>query len=148
MANARSSIDRDSHPRIGTKRACLDLLKVDNLHRTRSGVWPAFLLVILFVGPWSPHSSAAQRANTVPDSRPPVNRSQPFIVGADISWVQAAEARGLRYRDQGVERNIPTILKDHGFNYIRLRVFNDPTQPTPRDRPLGGRRPHRRYRRT
>ena len=59
----------------------------------------------------------------------------PYIVGADISWVQAAENRGVRYRDKGVEKDILEILRDHGFNYIRLRVFNDPTKPTPRDRP-------------
>ena len=58
-----------------------------------------------------------------------------YIVGADISWVQAAEARGARYRDKGVEKDILEILRDHGFNYIRLRVFHDPTKATPRDRP-------------
>jgi len=57
------------------------------------------------------------------------------IVGADISSVQAAEDRGVKYSDGGVQKDILAILKDHGFNYIRLRVFNDPTRPTPRDRP-------------
>jgi arabinogalactan endo-1,4-beta-galactosidase len=60
---------------------------------------------------------------------------QPMIIGADISSVQAAEARGVRYSDKGVPKDILTILKDHGFNYVRLRVFNDPTKATPRDRP-------------
>ena len=66
---------------------------------------------------------------------PQPSPSTPYIVGADISWVQAAEDRGVRYRDKGVEKDILEILRDHGFNYIRLRVFNDPTKPTPRDRP-------------
>jgi arabinogalactan endo-1,4-beta-galactosidase len=57
-----------------------------------------------------------------------------FIIGADISSVQAAEARGVRYSDDGEPKDFLTILKSHGFNYIRLRVFNDPTKPTPRDR--------------
>ncbi|HET9130754.1 MAG TPA: glycosyl hydrolase 53 family protein, partial [Terriglobia bacterium] len=57
-----------------------------------------------------------------------------FIVGADISGVQAAEARGVHYSDKGEQKDILVILKDHGFNTIRLRVFNDPTKPTPRDR--------------
>ncbi|HEX5109176.1 MAG TPA: glycosyl hydrolase 53 family protein [Vicinamibacterales bacterium] len=60
------------------------------------------------------------------------------IVGADISSVQAAEDRGVKYSDGGVSKDILEILRDHGFNYIRLRVFNDPTKPTPRDRPYGG----------
>src|SRR5438876_3974024 len=62
-------------------------------------------------------------------------RTPAFIVGADISSVQAAEDRGVKYSDKGVQKDILTILKDHGFNYVRLRVFNDPTKATPRDRP-------------
>jgi arabinogalactan endo-1,4-beta-galactosidase len=61
--------------------------------------------------------------------------SQPFIIGADISWVQAAEDRGIRFSEDGEQRDILEILKRHGFNYVRLRVFHDPTKPTPRDRP-------------
>ena len=68
---------------------------------------------------------------------PATTRTQvPFyIVGADISWVQQREASGTRYSDNGVAKDMLAILKDHGFNYIRLRVFNDPTKATPRDRP-------------
>src|SRR5262252_6344356 len=61
--------------------------------------------------------------------------AETFIVGADISSVQAAEAHGVQYSDKGTEKDIFEILKDHGFNAIRLRVFNDPTKATPRDRP-------------
>jgi arabinogalactan endo-1,4-beta-galactosidase len=50
----------------------------------------------------------------------------PSIIGADISWVQQQEAKGGRWTDEGVEKDILTILKDHGFNWIRLRVFVDP----------------------
>jgi arabinogalactan endo-1,4-beta-galactosidase len=56
----------------------------------------------------------------------------PYIVGADISSVQAAEDRGVAFSDDGASKDILQIFKDHGFNYIRLRVFVDPTQPTPR----------------
>jgi sugar phosphate isomerase/epimerase len=45
------------------------------------------------------------------------------------------EARGVQYSDKGVRKDILAILKDHGFNYVRLHVFNDPTKATPRDRP-------------
>jgi len=58
-----------------------------------------------------------------------------YIVGADISWVQQREAAGTRYSEAGVPKDILAILKGHGFNYIRLRVFNDPTKATPKDRP-------------
>lgn len=59
----------------------------------------------------------------------------PFMIGADISSVQQAEDRGVKFSDAGVTRDIFAILKDHGFNFIRLRVFVDPTLATPRDRP-------------
>ncbi|MBN1973991.1 MAG: glycosyl hydrolase 53 family protein [Sedimentisphaerales bacterium] len=58
-----------------------------------------------------------------------------YIIGADISWVQAAEERGTKYSDNGVQKDILEILKDYGFNFIRLRTFVDPTKATPRDRP-------------
>jgi arabinogalactan endo-1,4-beta-galactosidase len=71
--------------------------------------------------------TAAQRTSLV--------APRDFIIGADISGVQAAEARGIKYSDKGVAKDILAILKDHGFNYVRLRVFVDPTRATPRDRP-------------
>ncbi len=60
--------------------------------------------------------------------------SLPYIVGADISWVQQAEDRGQKFSDEKGTRDILAILKDHGFNFVRLRVFHDPTVPTPKDR--------------
>lgn len=53
----------------------------------------------------------------------------PFLIGADISWVPQQEAEGRRFSDRGAERDILAILKDHGFNAIRLRLFVDPTAP-------------------
>jgi arabinogalactan endo-1,4-beta-galactosidase len=50
-----------------------------------------------------------------------------FILGADISAVPAQEARGIKFSDNGVTNDVLQILKDHGFNYIRLRVFVQPT---------------------
>jgi len=47
------------------------------------------------------------------------------MIGADITWVQAAEGRGATYSD-GTKRDIFELLKSHGFNYIRLRTFVDP----------------------
>jgi arabinogalactan endo-1,4-beta-galactosidase len=48
-----------------------------------------------------------------------------FYIGADITWVQADEARGATYSD-GTKKDILQLLKDHGFNTIRLRTFVDP----------------------
>ena len=52
-----------------------------------------------------------------------------YIVGADISSVPAAEARGMKFSDNGAQKDILQILKDHGFNYIRLRLFVEPKNP-------------------
>jgi arabinogalactan endo-1,4-beta-galactosidase len=52
--------------------------------------------------------------------------SSAFIIGADNSWVQQQEADGIRWSDEGAEKDILAILKDHGFNWIRLRIFVNP----------------------
>jgi arabinogalactan endo-1,4-beta-galactosidase len=79
--------------------------------------------------------SATSSATPAPTSSTSLKVAPNYIVGADISWVQQNEDRGTRYSDNGVQKDILEILKDHGFNYIRLRVFVDPTKSTPRDRP-------------
>jgi beta-galactosidase len=49
------------------------------------------------------------------------------ILGADISFLSQLEARGIKFSDKGVEKDAIEILKNHGFNYIRLRLFVDPS---------------------
>ena len=49
-----------------------------------------------------------------------------FQMGADISWIPQDEARGAEYYVNGVRRDIFDVLTQHGFNYVRLRVFVDP----------------------
>ena len=48
------------------------------------------------------------------------------ILGADISFLPQLEAGGRKFYDKGVEKDAIQILKDHGFNYVRLRLFNNP----------------------
>jgi beta-galactosidase len=50
------------------------------------------------------------------------------MVGADISFLPQLEDRGLKFSDNGVQKDAILILKDHGFNYVRLRIFNDPAR--------------------
>lgn len=50
------------------------------------------------------------------------------ILGADISQVQEYEARGVKFLDvDGSPKDIFVLLRDHGFNYIRLKTFVDPS---------------------
>jgi len=48
------------------------------------------------------------------------------IIGADISFLPEIESRGTKFKDNGREKDAVTLLRDHGFNYIRLRVFVNP----------------------
>ncbi|GGF07565.1 glycoside hydrolase family 53 protein [Hymenobacter cavernae] len=48
------------------------------------------------------------------------------MLGADISFLPQLEARGITFSDKGQTKDAIEILKDHGFNYIRLRIFNNP----------------------
>ncbi len=48
------------------------------------------------------------------------------MMGADISFLPQLEDRGIKFSDNGVEKDAIQILKDHGFNYVRLRIFNEP----------------------
>ena len=43
--------------------------------------------------------------------------------------MQEEEDLGTVYVDDGVTKDILVILQDHGFNAIRLRLFNDPASP-------------------
>jgi arabinogalactan endo-1,4-beta-galactosidase len=57
-------------------------------------------------------------------------RTQPFILGADVSWIPEEEARSVKYFDGGTQKDIFQILKDHKINCIRLRIFNNPAAPS------------------
>jgi beta-galactosidase len=48
------------------------------------------------------------------------------MIGADISFLPELEAKGVKFSDKGVQKDAIQILKDHGMNYIRLRIFNNP----------------------
>jgi arabinogalactan endo-1,4-beta-galactosidase len=56
----------------------------------------------------------------------PAARTQPFLIGADISWVDADEAGGAKYFENGVQTDVFQIFKDYKFNCIRLRIFVNP----------------------
>lgn len=48
------------------------------------------------------------------------------ILGADISFLPQLEAAGKKFYDKGVQVDAFDLLKNHGFNYVRLRIFNNP----------------------
>jgi len=64
--------------------------------------------------------------------------SSHYAIGADVSFLAQAEANGTVFRDGGEARPGLQILKDHGYNWIRLRLFHTPAKapyPLPNDLP-------------
>jgi arabinogalactan endo-1,4-beta-galactosidase len=51
-----------------------------------------------------------------------------FVKGADIGWLQQMEASDYKFYDStGVQKDCLQILKDHGINTVRLRVWVNPS---------------------
>ena len=79
--------------------------------------------------PPSSETLPPQSSESVPpqssSTEPPLDFS--FYTGADISTVQEYERNKTRFYDvDGTEKDIFTLLKDHGFNAIRLKTFVSP----------------------
>ena len=50
-----------------------------------------------------------------------------YAVGADVSFLKQAEDQGKVFKDGGQAKSGLQILKDHGYNWVRLRLFHTPT---------------------
>ena len=48
------------------------------------------------------------------------------MIGADISFLPQLESQNMKFTENGKEIDAITLLKEHGFNYIRLRIFVNP----------------------
>jgi arabinogalactan endo-1,4-beta-galactosidase len=48
------------------------------------------------------------------------------MIGADISWLPQLEDRGIKFYENGKPVDAVQLLHEHGFNYIRLRIFVNP----------------------
>jgi len=51
-----------------------------------------------------------------------------YAIGADVSFLRQAETNGIVFKDNGQPKPGLQIFKDHGYNWIRLRVFHTPTR--------------------
>lgn len=54
--------------------------------------------------------------------------SQEYAIGADVSFLGQAEQRGVIFKDDGTAKPALEILRIHGYNWIRLRLFHTPTE--------------------
>ena len=64
---------------------------------------------------------AAVQVNPIPGI------SANFIKGADLSMVPTLEANGAQFKDvDGTPKDVLQIFKDHGVNWVRFRIWNNP----------------------
>lgn len=74
----------------------------------------------------APDISAAQNTVTFTDLDPKINGGEP-IRGVDISSIISIENAGVKFfSDSGQEQSIFQTLSEHGVNYIRVRIWNEP----------------------
>lgn len=54
--------------------------------------------------------------------------AQEYAIGADLSFLKSAEDRGFQFKENGEVKPGLEIFKEHGYNWIRLRLFHMPTE--------------------
>jgi arabinogalactan endo-1,4-beta-galactosidase len=55
-------------------------------------------------------------------------RGQDYAVGADVSFLAQAEHDGVVFKDNGVATPGLQILRNHGYGWVRLRLFHTPSE--------------------
>ncbi len=75
-------------------------------------------------------------AHPTPEQLPPTTKTIPRMIGADISWLPQIEngdgrfGEGSRaFFENGARIDAIALLRQHGFNFIRLRIFVNPENP-------------------
>jgi len=57
-----------------------------------------------------------------------------YALGLDLSFVKQAEDRGVKYYDEdGTEKPVLQIFRQHGYNWSRIMICNEPTNRLPHD---------------
>ena len=55
-------------------------------------------------------------------------QAQDYAIGADLSFMKQAEDSGFVFKENGKAKSCIRIFKDHGYNWIRLRLFHTPSR--------------------
>ncbi|HKE44447.1 MAG TPA: glycosyl hydrolase 53 family protein [Steroidobacteraceae bacterium] len=58
----------------------------------------------------------------------PLAGAADYAIGADVSFLRQAEQQGIVFKDQGKGKPGLEILHDHGYGWVRLRLFHTPTE--------------------
>lgn len=91
-------------------RRCLPVSRASRQRRPAATVWWAALAAVLAVLTARPAPAAD------------------YAIGADVSFLKQAEDRGVEFRDGDEAGPGLEILRSHGFNWVRLRLFVAPQQ--------------------
>lgn len=53
--------------------------------------------------------------------------AQNYAIGADVSFLAKCEQDGVVFRENGQPKDVLAMLHEHHYNWVRLRVFHDPS---------------------
>jgi arabinogalactan endo-1,4-beta-galactosidase len=76
----------------------------------------------------SEETSSESRVQAVQDRVNAELQTADYAIGADLSFLKQAEDRGTVFKDNGQAKPGLQIFHDHGYNWIRLRLFHTPTR--------------------
>jgi arabinogalactan endo-1,4-beta-galactosidase len=82
--------------------------------RKMDKVWLAWIILLCSMC-WS--FSVCQSSN-----------AQAYAIGADLSFMKQAEESGFIFKEAGEPKACLDIFRDHGYNWIRLRLFHTPLE--------------------
>lgn len=51
---------------------------------------------------------------------------QKYAVGADVSFLGKCEQDGVVFKENGQPKDVLAMLREHQYNWVRLRLFHDP----------------------
>jgi arabinogalactan endo-1,4-beta-galactosidase len=86
-------------------------------------------ILLIIAGIWLASFSCKKDdpVNTTPTVEKKFYRWDEFNMGVDLSYVNQVEDYGGTYSDSGKVRDCFKILKDHGANTVRVRLWHTPT---------------------
>jgi arabinogalactan endo-1,4-beta-galactosidase len=61
-------------------------------------------------------------------SRSATASSNEYAIGADLSFLKQVEDEGVKFKDGGKCKPGLQIFRDHGYNWVRLRLFHTPSE--------------------
>lgn len=53
--------------------------------------------------------------------------AQQYAIGADVSFLAKCEQDGIVFKEAGQPKDVLIMLREHHYNWVRLRVFVDPS---------------------